>query len=146
MKASAFCSVRNESRKLADSWLRKAISDLGSAKRLADSDPPFLDTAAYHCQQAAEKALKGWLSLNEVPFPKTHLLDDLLDLCIPSLAAFEQFRDDCQTLTPLATEFRYPGDVFEPSAEEFATSLRMATRIVRFVSEQITTANPELSG
>lgn len=40
-------------------WLFKARNDLRSAVRLFTDDPPILDTAAYHCQQAAEKALKA---------------------------------------------------------------------------------------
>jgi hypothetical protein len=36
-------------------WLQKAERDLASALRLLAGEPPFLDTAAYHCQQAAEK-------------------------------------------------------------------------------------------
>lgn len=38
-------------------WLAIARRDLDSAKRLLVGDPPYRDTAAYHCQQAAEKAL-----------------------------------------------------------------------------------------
>ena len=37
-------------------WLAKAERDLASALRLLDGEPPFLDTAVYHCQQAAEAA------------------------------------------------------------------------------------------
>lgn len=92
--------MTEESRDLAGSWLRKAKSDLASAHRLADGEQPPLDTAACHCQQAAEKALKGWLSLQETPFPKTHLVDELLDLCVQRSADFEALRDHCQTLTP----------------------------------------------
>ena len=40
-------------------WLRKAASDLDSAKGLAAMPKPRRDTAIYHCQQAAEKAIKG---------------------------------------------------------------------------------------
>jgi len=46
--------------------------DLGSAKRLISGDEPFLDTAVYHCQQAAEKALKAYLTLKDAPFQKIH--------------------------------------------------------------------------
>ncbi|WP_295436736.1 HEPN domain-containing protein [uncultured Thiodictyon sp.] len=42
-------------------WLHKAHHDLRSARRLYTDTPPLLDTAAYHCHQAAEKALKGYL-------------------------------------------------------------------------------------
>jgi HEPN domain-containing protein len=42
-----------------ESWLIKAYHDLISAKKLAQDQEPVLDTAIYHTQQCAEKALKG---------------------------------------------------------------------------------------
>ncbi len=45
---------------LARSWLTKAQHDLDSAKRLSSN--PILDVSIYHCQQAAEKALKSFLA------------------------------------------------------------------------------------
>lgn len=41
-------------------WLIKANHDIGSAQRLLTGDAPFLDTAVYHCQQAAEKTLAAY--------------------------------------------------------------------------------------
>ena len=40
-----------------ESWLIKAYHD--PAKKLAQDQEPVLDTAIYHTQQCAEKALKG---------------------------------------------------------------------------------------
>jgi HEPN domain-containing protein len=37
-------------------WIAKAERDLASAVRLLEGEPPFPDTAVYHCQQAAEKS------------------------------------------------------------------------------------------
>ena len=45
---------------------------------LAAGKEPLLDTAIYHCQQAAEKAIKGWLQSQDKPFPKTHDIEDLV--------------------------------------------------------------------
>jgi HEPN domain-containing protein len=39
-------------------WLIKAHSDLRSARALVALPEPATDTAIYHCQQVAEKALK----------------------------------------------------------------------------------------
>ncbi|MBK8120827.1 MAG: HEPN domain-containing protein [Sulfuritalea sp.] len=50
-----------------EAWLAIARRDLDSAKRLLAGDPPYRDTAAYHGQQSAEKAIKT-LSLR----PKCH--------------------------------------------------------------------------
>lgn len=52
-------------------WLLKADHDLRSARCLMSGDgEPLLDTAVYHCQQAAEKALKAYLTAHNVVFPK----------------------------------------------------------------------------
>ena len=57
---------------LAREWLRKARHDLDSARKLAADPDPLLDTAIYHCQQAAEKSIKGLLVLQDQRFEKTH--------------------------------------------------------------------------
>ena len=40
-----------------EAWLIKAENDLESAKKLMAGDNAILDTAIYHAQQSAEKAL-----------------------------------------------------------------------------------------
>jgi hypothetical protein len=63
---------------LVQSWLTKAQHDLASARVLSTTNPPILDTAIYHCQQAAEKAvslpdhlLKQVLTFYKFLFPWT---------------------------------------------------------------------------
>ncbi len=69
------CAAKEE---LTRSWLVKAKRDLLSAYELASADTPLLDTAAYHCQQAAEKAIKGFLLFHDVRFEKTHDIEVLV--------------------------------------------------------------------
>lgn len=126
-----------ESRDLARAWMTKAISDLASAHILITGQEKHLDTGSYHCQQAAEKALKAWLTAREIVFPKTHSLEEVLALAIPSDGAFAQFERHCQELTPLAHEFRYPGDVFEPSPEQAARALALAEDICEFCKKKL---------
>jgi HEPN domain-containing protein len=64
-------------RELVRDWLTRASHDLRSSRALASLDDPLLDTAIYHCQQAAEKSVKAWLQSNDDPFPKTHDIEDL---------------------------------------------------------------------
>jgi HEPN domain-containing protein len=94
-------------------WLIKAEHDLRSARRLLGDTPPLLDTAAYHCQQTAEKALKAFLTLHDIPFPKTHLLLPLVERCTKAAPGFADFQEAAESLTPFATAFRYPGDVLD---------------------------------
>jgi HEPN domain-containing protein len=49
-------------------WLQKARNDLLSARILMQHDPPVLDTASFHCQQAVEKVLKAFLVWKAMPF------------------------------------------------------------------------------
>jgi len=80
-----------ESLELAKVWLAKAHSDLATAKLLIQGSERYLDTGSYHCQQAAEKALKAWLTAAEVVFVKTHSLEILLNLCLPSAPGLQRF-------------------------------------------------------
>jgi HEPN domain-containing protein len=55
-------------------WLEKAVDDLESARVLAATD--HAANALYHCQQSAEKSLKGYLTWHDIPFRKTHNLKE----------------------------------------------------------------------
>jgi HEPN domain-containing protein len=65
-------------RDAAQKWLLKALHDLESARKLVAGDDPILDTAIYHCQQAAEKAVKGFLTFHRKRFEKTHDIERLI--------------------------------------------------------------------
>ena len=55
---------------LINAWLLKAQRDLSAARRLSGDEDPFLDIAIYHCQQAAEKAIKAYLFSQDQRFEK----------------------------------------------------------------------------
>lgn len=116
-------------------WLVKADNDARSAKALAALTPPILDTAGYHCEQAAEKALKGLMLFHHLPLLKTYDLT----LLVPTLTAVEPqvafHLSAAQYLTPFATLFRYPagGGVNDPTPSEFAQAYHYAIDIVQFV-------------
>ena len=114
-------------------WLIKSQHDLGSAHRLMDSEEPYLDTAVYHCQQGAEKALKAFLTYHGTEFDWTHDLTELLDSCIPIEAAFERWRDVAGELTPYAVRFRYPADLLEPEPTEAEHALERAQALTEFI-------------
>jgi HEPN domain-containing protein len=118
-------------------WLFKARHDLRSAKRLFTDEPPILDTAAYHCQQSAEKALKAFLVLHEIQFSKIHLLLPLIEQCVDVDPAFAQLREAAEALTPFATVFRYPGDVLEPEPSDVEEGMALAEMVVEFVKARL---------
>jgi len=118
---------------LTRNWLIKAKRDLLSAKQLAQAEEPLLDTAAYHCQQAAEKAIKAFLLFHDIRFEKTHDLNVLLSQASLIDPEFSRHREAGQILTPLAVEFRYPGEYIEPEPEEYKEAFVSATQIYNFI-------------
>ncbi len=118
-------------------WLLKAQNDLRSARRLVTDEPPILDTAAYHCQQAAEKSLKAFLALHDIPPPKIHVLLPLVEQCIDLDPDFANLREAAEVLTPFATVFRYPGDVLEPEHSDVIEGIVLADAVFRFVLDRM---------
>ena len=118
---------------LVRKWLTKARRDLLSAKRLARGSEPYLDTAIYHCQQCAEKAVKGWLVYNDQSFEKTHDLRLLVTLASEIEPKFTKWFDVAEQVSPYATAYRYPGETLEPTEDEFQQAFKAANRFYDFV-------------
>ncbi len=119
----------------AKAWMVKAWRDLETARRAATGEPPFYDVAVYHCQQAAEKAVKAFLVRHGKPYEKTHDIEVLVDLAGEVNSSFSALTDAADVLTPYATRFRYPNSTFavEPEPAEYETALRHAQTIFDFV-------------
>ncbi|MCI0691565.1 HEPN domain-containing protein [candidate division KSB1 bacterium] len=131
--------MNDPKKELVRSWLTKAQHDLGSAQLLASSANPYLDTAIYHCQQAAEKAFKAFLVHHDVDFEKKHNLSILVDLCKQIEPGFQAFQDAATILTPYATAYRYPGEFFgpEPDTQQVQDALQLAKQIFDFVVDHL---------
>ena len=83
----------------------------------------------FHSQQAAEKSAKAFLAFHNVPFRRTHDLQELGNQCAavePSLADVLVEADD---LTDYAVIFRYLDAPREPDAAEAASALQIAGRL-----------------
>lgn len=120
-------------RDLVQGWLIKAQRDLATARKLADAPDPLLDTAIYHCQQAAEKAVKGFLAFHDQTVVKTHDVRFLINQTLLIEPGFEDWLDAAECVTPYATAYRYPDEVLEPEPEEFERAKDAATGLVAFV-------------
>jgi HEPN domain-containing protein len=77
-------------------WVRKAEEDIEAARSLAVQAKPPRDIVCFHCQQAAEKYLKALLQEFGVAVPKTHNLNDLLNLLLPHDADLAPLRKALQ--------------------------------------------------
>lgn len=59
-------------------WLERAAEDWREAEHDLAAAPPFLRGALFHCQQAAEKAIKAFYLVLQRDFRYTHDLGTLL--------------------------------------------------------------------
>jgi HEPN domain-containing protein len=119
----------------AKAWMTKAWRDLETARRTAGGEPPFYDIAVYHCQQAAEKAVKAFLVHHGKPYERTHDIEVLVDLAGDIEPRFGDLADAADALTPYATRFRYPNAIFavEPQPAEYNEALQHAKAVYDFV-------------
>lgn len=115
------------------SWLVKARQDPGAGEHDLRASPPFAADAVFHAQQAAEKALKAFLTWHSVPFRKTHLLEELGEQCLRLDPSLRAAIDEAVPLTRYAWQFRYPGEQDEPSREEAQRALSTARELYEAV-------------
>jgi HEPN domain-containing protein len=115
-------------------WLTRARQDIRAAHVDLDAEPPLLADAAFHCQQAVEKALKALLSHYDHAFRKTHDIGELAMACLEHEPSLESLLRTSAPFTEYAWRFRYPGESFEPDRDEIVSALTTATEVVAAVS------------
>ncbi|SFH70287.1 HEPN domain-containing protein [Tindallia magadiensis] len=124
--------------RIAD-WLDKASRDIKSAKILKEHDCGN-DVVAFHCQQAAEKALKAYLIKQSGVILSSHSLVFLCKAASKYNAVFKNYLKDCAFLNQYYIETRYPAEepliVEDQEAEE---CIQIAEKIYGIVSpDQLT--------
>lgn len=113
-----------------------AQRDHRAALTLAHTDPPQMDAAGFHLQQAVEKSLKAWLVLKRIDYPRTHDLNPLLGLLEDQGEEIDLFWSLLE-LNPFAVQFRYElaGEAF-PNFEPLA---RLTERLLAHVQSLLAT-------
>lgn len=89
-------------------WFNIAETDLSSAEFLQTMQPVPIEIICYHCQQSAEKYLKGFLALKGKESKRTHDLILLNKECRKYDEDFITIEDDCLMLTDYGIIVRYP--------------------------------------
>jgi HEPN domain-containing protein len=96
---------------LVREWFEIASVDLQVAAHLYEtthSKP--LEIICYHCQQAVEKVLKGFLTNEEIEPPYIHDLEKLRLLCTEHDSSFETIQRACLKLSGYSASTRYPNN------------------------------------
>ena len=120
---------------LTEEWVQKAEGDYTSAQHLQQLENPTNDVICFLTQQCVEKYLKAWLQEANIPFPRTHDLQALLNLIVPALPAWDTWREDFSKLSEHAVDPRYPGKF--ATADETAHAMQICNEVRRAVREQL---------
>ncbi len=117
-------------------WLKYADADLESAEILNTQYKKPLNIICYHCQQAAEKYLKGFLISKNIPFGKTHDLLKIIESCQEIDDIFSVLIKDCIMLNPYSIITRYPSEL-ELIDDDADSAIESAKRIKEYVMKDI---------
>ena len=109
-------------------WFMIADSDFDSAKILNEAVRKHYEIICYHCAQAAEKYLKGYLIFKDIEPKKTHDLRYLNNLCMELHTDFENLITECAFLNKFANDIRYPHK-FETRESDVNISIKYVERI-----------------
>lgn len=128
---------------LTREWLGMAGQDLDVARHLYETFfPRPLEIVCYHCQQAAEKAVKAVLVCEGASVPRSHDVSYLLGRLPQGRAVDDGLLDAADALTPYGVAVRYPNELgLEDRHAEQA--LEHASRLLSWAAGQI---GPDPSG
>jgi len=122
-------------------WLRIAERDRRSVLACLAADPPLYDTAAFHCQQAVEKLLKGFLTLAGKRGGKTHSLEQLGALAQASFPDIAKFVDAAHGWSKWAWVYRYPEEDVPPEPDE--PEIRAALDVIDGLAARLRVERPQ---
>lgn len=97
-------------------WLKQAKHDLAAAN--LDLENKFFADACYSAEQAAQKALKGYLYFKGSPLVWKHSVKELVAECVAYDTAFSELLEAGKILDQYYIPTRYP-DVLAPPAVPF---------------------------
>ncbi|EPF26897.1 hypothetical protein HMPREF1221_00477 [Treponema socranskii subsp. paredis ATCC 35535] len=129
--------MKNDLKQDVAEWLRIVEMDRTTAYHLFKTmHPKPLEIICFHCQQAAEKAIKALFILNEIEIIKIHDLGMLIKTIQPKTAFPETVKLSAISLTKFAATFRYPD---YPDIDEELTKKALADMdvVVDWCKEQI---------
>lgn len=111
-------------------WMEYALRDLRTAKLVLGE---VEENAAFHSQQAAEKALKAVVISRIGQASKTHELPFLAR----KAGAPKKIWEDCKLLNQYFLEGRYPGYDEEVSTEDARKAVAAAERVIEWSKKMI---------
>jgi len=116
-------------------FIFKAKQDLVLVREVLGSNTIAPEIMLFHLQQAVEKLIKSLLTFHSVQFPKTHDLEDLIELAEDNNIELPPFIDNLAELTPYAVETRYA--IMHDELHNIAEMLEETVRFLEFVENNV---------
>jgi HEPN domain-containing protein len=113
--------------------LTLAQRDLRALRGMLDTETFANEIFGFHAQQAVEKALKAWLSLLGVEYPRIHDLEELLELLGEHAEPVSEPFHRLVNLSDFAVQFRY--EIFDPISGQLERPevIRQVTELLEHV-------------
>lgn len=118
-------------------WLEFASQDLLTARILLEQDI-CLSSAAFHCQQCIEKALKAYVLFRKRMHVDGHNLTWLCRQAVKIDPSFRQWMDESAFLNRYYIETRYPSDHSLPlTTQRLQKVYSMAEDMYNFICKEV---------
>ena len=95
------------------------------------------EQVCFHAQQAIEKSFKAVLLYNNINFPFTHDIEELIDTMENDGISLPSELEEAGMLTPYAVQARYPGYWGEISQSDVTDAINLADKAVDWAKGQI---------
>jgi HEPN domain-containing protein len=123
----------NEKLDIVRNWIESGDHDLGTARLTFKYIPKYHDTITFHCQQAVEKYLKGYLLFLGINFKRSHDLNYLLSLISQKEELGNEWYDKAAELEDFSVEIRYPDSIIELTDGDVMNTLTISGEFRDFV-------------
>ncbi|HHW01817.1 MAG: hypothetical protein PWQ97_703 [Tepidanaerobacteraceae bacterium] len=118
-------------------WIQKAKKDINAALILKEHDCGN-DLVSFHCQQAIEKLLKGYIIYKINKIVEGHSLVYLCKICMNFNPELKKYIKDCAFVNQYYIETRYPSeDTIEVSDEEAQECIKISKEIFQLIENDI---------
>lgn len=125
---------KSDSKRYYD-WIYHAWLDRMAARMLMD-EPVLYYSAAFHCQQCIEKALKGFLLFKSRKLLDGHNLTWLCKQAAMMDSGFVQWIDESAVLNRYYIETRYPADIpLEIDRNTMESLMKMCSDMMDFICD-----------
>jgi len=115
----------------------KALEDIWAAGKLWLGSP---NLAVWHCTQAVEKTMKGFLRIINIEFDQGHDLMALMDDVMSNFELSENTEEYIMYLSGFSTRLRYKNMAADPTPED----AKLAIARTEFVMQEFNN-NPKIS-